>query len=257
MNRIYRQRVISILTAVLACVLVAGCISSQSGRARSEPSNDASDQNYRLGAQYYRNEKYDLARARLERAIELDSRNADAHSLLALTLAKIGNNRLATEAFARSVRLAPNSKDIRNNYAVYLCQQGRFDEALEQFDRAIGITENDASWVEMTNAGVCVAKKPDLDRAETYFRSALNLRPAYGEALIQLCALKHRTGDNLAARAFMQRFLASHPPTPAVLYMAVQIETQLDDERAATDYMNQLLTGFPESAEARLLLQQS
>lgn len=256
MNQSNSHRLRRFLTGVLACALIAGCVSSQSTSGRSEPSDDASDQNYRLGAQYYRNEKYDLARSRLERAIELDNRNADAHSLLALTLAKIGNNRLATESFAHSVRLAPNSKDIRNNYAVYLCQQGRFDEALVQFDRAIGITENDSSWVEMTNAGVCVAKKPDLDRAEAYFRAALDLRPAFGEALIQLCALKHRTEDNLAARAFLQRFLASHPPTPAVLYLGIQIETQLDDERAATDYMNQLLTGFPDSAEARLLLQQ-
>ncbi len=256
MSKIGFNRLKRGLTATLISVLAAACISSQSGTQKSEPSDDASDQNYRLGAQYYRNEKYNLARSRFERAIELDGRNADAHSLLALTLAKIGNNRLATESFARSVRLAPNNKDIRNNFAIYLCQQSRFDEALEQFDRAIGITENDSSWIEMTNAGVCVAKKPDLDRAEQYFRSALNLRPAFGEALLQMSALKHRTDDNLAARAFMQRFLATHPSTPAVLYLAVQIETQLDDERAATDYMNQLLTSFPESAEARLLLQQ-
>jgi type IV pilus assembly protein PilF len=256
MSRTVVNRLAHFLIGTLACLVLAGCVSSQSRSGRSEPSDDASDQNYRLGAQYYRNANYNLARSRLERAIELDDRNADAHSLLALTLAKIGNNRLATESFSRSVRLAPNNKDIRNNYAVYLCQQARYDEAIEQFDRAIAITENDSSWIEMTNAGVCVAKKPDLDTAEQYFRSALELRPAFGEALIQLSALKHRTGDNLTARAFMQRFLANHPPSAAVLYLGVQIETQLEDERAATDYMNQLLTGFPDSAEARLLLQQ-
>jgi len=245
------------VVAVMATMLVmAGCVSSETKTRQEGPNEDAADTNYQLGAQYYRNGTYELARARLERAVELDSRNADAHSLLALTFVQLGNDRLATESFSRAVRIAPNNKNVRNSFAVFLCQRREYDEALEQFDRAIGIRENDNAWVELTNAGVCVAQKPDLSAAEEYFRSALGLRPTYGEALIQMAALKHRTDDNLTARAFLQRFLAANPPSAAVLYLAVQIETGLGDDRAATDYMNQLLRDFPESAEARLMLQQ-
>ena len=106
----------------------------------------------------------------------------------------------------------------------------------------------------MTNAGVCVSQKPDLEAAERYFRDALGLRPTYGEALIQMANLKHRTEDNLTARAFLQRYLAANDSSAPVLYLAVQIETRLGDDRAATDYMNQLLQDFPDSAEARLML---
>jgi len=243
------------LAGILVLILVTGCISSETVTRRSEPSDDASEQNYQLGAQYYRNGSYELARNRLERSIELDSRNATAHSLLALTLVELGNNRLATEAFKRSVRLEPNNKDVRNAYAIFLCQQGDFEEAREQFDRAIGIRENDSAWVEMTNAGVCVSKKPDLTLAEQYFREALGKRSTYGEALIQMAALKHRTEDNLTARAFLQRYLAANPSSAAVLYLAVQIEKELGDSRTATDYQNELLRQFPESAEAKLMLQ--
>jgi type IV pilus assembly protein PilF len=235
---------------------LAACVSTESSTRRAEPSEDAAYQNYQLGAQYYRNGSYELARDRLERAIDLDPRHAQAHSLLALTFVQLGIDRLAEDNFARSVRLAPDSKDIRNAYAVYLCQRREFDEAIEQFDRAIGIRENDSRWIEMTNAGVCVAQKPDLALAEQYFRDALSVRPTYGEALIQMAALKHRTEDNLTARAFLQRYLASNPASSSVLYLAVQIETRLGDERAATDYMNNLLRDFPESSEAKLMLQQ-
>jgi Tfp pilus assembly protein PilF len=81
-----------------------------------------------------------------------------------------------------------------------------------------------------------------------------------------MAALKHRTEDNLTARAFLQRYLAVSEPSAAVLYLAIQIETQLGMEREATietqlgmereatDYMNQLLRDFPESAEARQTL---
>ncbi len=244
------------LAVLLALVVVAGCISSETTSRNSGPADDAGDRNYQLGAQYYRNGSYRLARDRLERAIELDSRNASAHSLLALTMVQLGNNRLATESFNRAVRLDGDNKDIRNAYAVFLCQQREYEDAMEQFDRAIGIRENDSAWIEMTNAGVCVAKKPDLERAEEYFRNALGRRSTYGEALIQMAALKHRTDDNLTARAFLQRYLASNPSSAPVLYLAVQIETAGGDERAATDYMNQLFRDYPESAEARLMLQQ-
>ena len=245
------------LAALVILVNMAGCISTETLSSRDQgPAADAGEQNYQLGAQYYRNGSYELARDRLERAVELDSKNASAHSLLALTLVELGYNRLAKESFERSVRLEPNSKDVRNAYAVFLCQQGAFDDALKQFDRAIRIRENDNAWIEMTNAGVCVAKKPDLARAEQYFRDALGKRPTYGEALIQMAALKHRTEDNLTARAFLQRYLATNPASPSVLYLAVQIETESHDERAATDYMNQLFRDFPDSAEARLMLQQ-
>jgi Tfp pilus assembly protein PilF len=54
----------------------------------------------------------------------------------------------------------------------------------------------------------------------------------------------------------LQRYLAANPASAPVLYLAVQIETVLGDDRAATDYMNRLLRDFPESAEARLMLQQ-
>jgi len=248
-----RAKLLSFLVVV---ALLGGCISSQTVTRRTEPSDQAATNLFQLGAQYYRNGNYELARDRLERAVELDSRNARAHSLLALTLVQLGNNRLATESFSRSVRLEPNNKDVRNAYAIFLCEQGRYDDAQEQFDRAIGIRENDSSWIEMTNAGVCVANKPDVALAEQYFRDALRLRPNYGEALLQLAALKSRSGEHLTGRAFLQRYMAANDSSAAALYLAIQIETSLGDERAATDYQNDLLRDFPESAEAQQIVRQ-
>jgi type IV pilus assembly protein PilF len=171
-----------------------------------------------------------------------------------LTHDQLGNTRLAAESFNRAVRLAPKDHNIRNAYAVFLCGQNDYDEAQKQFDRAIKARENDNPEVMMTNAGVCMAKKPDLALAERYFRQALERRPSYGEALLQLAALKHRTDDNLSARAFLQRYLAVNAATAIVLDLAIQIETKLGNDRAATNYLNQLLRDFPDSPEARRTL---
>ena len=241
-----------VVTAIIS--ILCGCVSSTSDVRRFQGRDDAAEQNYKLGAQYFKNGSYELARDRLQRAIEYDSSMASAHSMLALTQVQLGNSRLAAESFNRAVRLAPKDYNIRNAYAVFLCGQGNYDEAQKQFDRAIDARENDNPEIMMTNAGVCMAKKPDLALAERYFRQALERRPAYGEALLQLAALKHRIGDSLAARAFLQRYLAVNAATAVVLDLAIQIETNLGDDRAATNYLNQLLRDFPDSPEARRTL---
>ena len=246
----------AILVKIAAYALLAGCVASDSLTRSPEPGADAADTNYQLGAQYYRNGRYELARDRLERSIRLNPRNASAHSLLALTFVRLGNDRLANESFQRSVRLGSSNKDVRNAYAVYLCQQGRYDDALKQFDRAIRIRENDSAWIEMTNAGVCVFQKPNFEEAERYYRQALDLRPTYSEALIQMAVLKYQMEDNLLARAFLQRYLATNKGSAGVLYLAVQVETSLGDHRAAGNYLNQLFMNFPDSAEAKLMISQ-
>jgi len=241
-----------ILSAIIS--ILCGCITSTTEVRRYEEGDDAGAQNYQLGAQYFRNGSYELARDRLTRSIDFDPKNAAAHSMLALTHVQLGNTRLATESFDQAIRYGPNDQDVRNAYAVFLCGQRKFDEAQEQFDRAIGIRVNDNPEVMMSNAGVCMAKKPDLELAEQYFRAAIARKPTYGEALIQLAALKHYNEDSLTARAFLQRYLSANAATPAVLDLAIQIETKLGDDRAATDYMNQLLRDFPDSVEARRTL---
>ncbi len=236
-------------------LLLSGCVSTTSG-VRSVESNDdnAAHQYFQLGARYFRSGNYDLARERLQRAIQLDPRMAIAHSTLALTYEQLDNVRLATEHHALAVRYGPRDFNVRNAYAVFLCGQARYDEAREQFARAVEIPENDNAEIMLTNAGVCMSQKPDYQQAEEFFREALVRRPNYGEALLQLTDLKYRTGEYLQARAFVQRFLASNKATPDALFLAVQIERELDDNRASTDYANQLLREFPESRAARQVL---
>lgn len=244
----------NILVATAIITILCGCISSTTEVRRYQPEDDAAEQNYQLGSRYFRNGNYELARDRLLRAIELDSKYAEAYSMLALTYVKLDKTRLATESFDRAVRYGPNNMDVRNAYGVFLCDQGEYDEGRKQFDKAIGIHENDNPEIMMTNAGVCIAQKPDLELAEQYFRQALARRSTYGEALIQMAALKHRAGDYFNASAFVQRFLATNGATAEVLFLAIQIETANKNDRAATDYMNQLLRDFPDSAEARQTL---
>jgi type IV pilus assembly protein PilF len=244
------------LVTVAMAIFAVGCVTTSSGPEKAvADKGDAAELNYQLGARYYHSGNFELARDRLLGSIEMDPKNAVAHSTLALTYEKLDKSRLATASYEEAVRLAPNNFDVLNTYAVFLCRQRQFDDAMDYFDRAIDVLENDDVEITMTNAGVCMTQKPDLVKAEEYFRMALDSQPNYGEALIQLALVKYGQEEHLAARAFLQRYLGSYPPSSGVLYLGVTIEDKLGDERARTEYSDRILREFPQSAEAKKILE--
>ena len=247
-----------LLAAIAAALLLTGCVTTTT--VSNVPESNANDQdaaelNYQLGARYLRNGNYDLARDRLLLSIELDPKNPVAHYTLALTYEQLENERLATESYERAVRIAPRNYNVQNAYAVFLCKQRDYDQARKHFDRAIRVPENDDAEITMTNAGVCMMQKPDNAAAEAYLRAALERRPNYGEALLQMSVLSYETGDALRARAFLQRYLSGNVPSAPVLYHGIRIEEKLGDDTARREYTLQLLRDFPDSAEAERIRQ--
>ena len=241
--------------AALASLMMAGCVTSTTTNAPAESDDDsAAEYNYQLGARYYENKSYELARDRLERALDLDPKLAKAYTRLGMTYEALDNPRLATEAYENSIRVAPRDFNIQNAYAVFLCRQQDYDQAVRYFDRAAKHPENDDAEYTLTNAGICMSQRPDLDAAEQYFRAALERKSSYGEALLQLCLLKYRAQDYLNARAFLQRFMSANPTSAGVLYLAAEIEGRLGNDSGRAEFVNQLLREFPASAEARKVL---
>ena len=242
--------------AGLALLFLTACVTE--GDVKPEPKIDVEDaamKYYRLGALYYRQGSYAIAKDRLEKALSANPRLPEAHSTLALTYEKLGNAVAAEQHYERAVKLAPNNADVRNTYAVFLCQQRRFDEAGEQFSKGSAVNGNRFPEVLLTKAGVCFSQKPDAAKAENYFRQALRYNANYGEALLQMAALMYSNDNAMHARAFVQRYLMSNPATAEVLYLGVQIENVLGDDRARSDLANQLLRDFPTSPQARQILE--
>jgi type IV pilus assembly protein PilF len=236
-------------------LIVSGCVSTTSGTPAPEADEgDAAELNYQLGARYYQNQNYELARDRLKLAVELDPKMAKAYSTLGMTYEALGNLRLATDSYERAVKAAPRDFDVQNAYAVFLCRQRDYDGAKKHFAKAAAHPENDNAERTLTNAGLCMAQKPDVVEAERFFREALERRSTYGEALLQLCLLKYQQQDYMSARAFLQRFMSANKMSAGVLYLAAEIEGKLGNDKGRTEFVNQLLRDFPDSPEARKAL---
>lgn len=107
----------------------------------------------------------------------------------------------------------PRQFDALRLHAVALRSQGRLDEALEQFDRALAVRDNFAEvWFLR---GETLAQLGRADAALASLERALGLRPDYAVAWNALGLQHHVQGRFEAALAAYERALASAPGVAA------------------------------------------
>lgn len=207
----------------------------------------------KLGIGYMQQGQRELALGKLQRALELDPNLPSAHNAIAILYERLGQTELASRHYQRAVSLGPQDSNAHNNYGTFLCNRNELDRAEEQFLLALKNPLYATPELAYENAGQCALRKPDLAKAETYFRSALQLNPKLASSLYQMSVINHERGDYLPARAYLQRYteVASH--TPQSLWLGIKIERALGDKNAVSSYALLLKSNFPDSDEARLL----
>ncbi len=246
-------------TMVLVAALgLVGCVTTQVSGDASPVANpkEAAQINQELGIAYLRQGNYELARLKLEKAVNDDPRLATAHSALGLVYERLGAIDEAEDEYRRAARLAGDDPSVLNALGVFLClRRNEPDDALRYFDRALKYPLYPNRVMLFTNAGVC-ARKVDLKMAEDYFRQGLALDLTSSELLLQLSDVSFQQGNYLQSRGFLERYITTIGVSPAVLWLGVQIETALGDARAAEIYGQRLKSEFPISVETRMLLEQ-
>jgi len=239
------------LLATLVLALLAGCASSAPDSKVS--SDDAARFNVQLGMNYMRRGDLEEARDKLERAVEQDSSLPSAHAALGILYERVGDTARAGDHLRRATRLAPDDPNMLNSYGGFLCRHGEREEGIRHFEMAARNAYYKTPEVALTNAGVCARRIPDAEQAEAYLRRALEVNRTYGEALLQMADLSLEIGEPLQARAFVQRYQAVAPASPASLELGRNIELAAGDRRAARAYALRLQREFPDSNEARRL----
>jgi type IV pilus assembly protein PilF len=241
------------LVFVLAIASV-GCVSS-GGPPTPRPASDseAAEANLQLGIGYLTQGRPDAALDALERALALDPRRAEIHYTAAVAYDQSNEMELAETHYRRATQLDSSNGDSLNAFAVFLCRQGRWDDAQPVFDRAIATPRFQNAQTATINAATCARSDGDLVAAERYFRSALTANPAHADALGGMLELSYQSEDYLQGRAFMQRLMAAAEPNSSQLLLCYLIETELNDNRAAGDCATRLRSQYPNSAELRRL----
>lgn len=185
------------------------------------------------------------AKEEAAKAVKLDPRSADAHTLLALALDRLGKADQAGDHYRKATELAPTQGGVANNYGTWLCANRREAEALNWFERALNSPGYPTPAMALANLGACSWRVGQRPQGEMYLRRAIELDPANPVALGVLAEVEFAAGQYLSARAFSERRLAAAPADAKVLLLASQIEEKLGDAAAAARYVRRLRAEFP------------
>ncbi len=249
---------------LLALSVMTGCqtlspggsdFGEQPGDVAGSSSNGKADVYVKLAVGYMQQGHLGMAMQKIKKGIEVDPNNGQAHNILALIYQRIGEVDQAEEHFEIATGLEPRNPYIRNAYGSFLCLQQSYDNADEQYNKALQNPLYQTPEVALTNAGTCAGKSGDQEKAEEYFRKALQKNPSFPKALYQMAELSYGQGDAARAQQYLERYQRVAPHTPGSLWLAIRVARKLGDHDRAASHEMLLRGNFPESQEAKLLLE--
>jgi len=231
----------------LLAVILSGCTSS----GTNVKSDNPADVHLQLGVRYLNLNKLEVAKENLQKALDIEPGNVQAHNALAFLYEKLNDFDEAHDQYAKAIDLAPDDLGVQNNYGRFLCEHGEYEKGMALLVPASKNALNDRPWLALTNAGRCQLGMRQKQQAEAYFRQALQLNQTYAPALLEMQKLSFEKADYWAAKGFLQRYLSTAEHTSETLWIAIQTERAQGNVELANEYQKLLLEKFPLSDEAR------
>lgn len=236
---------ISCISLLLITLFFAGC---SAGEIKSEK---AASFNADLGIRYLQNGRLQLANEKLVKALDQNPNSAAANHYFAILQQRLGSTAKATQYFNKALKLDPKDPEIRNNYGSFLCDNGKPQAALQQFNVSINDPLYTTPEFAYTNAGICLRKIGDHNKAEEYFRNALKKKSAFPSALLEMASLYHDRKRYPRAQAFISRYETVGKSSPKALELCALINQKMSNPTKSASCKSTLLRLFPESAEAQ------
>lgn len=244
-----------IFFVIAVSLLLSACASTGSSKLGKDKSVKASEINTELGAAYLGQGEYARANEKLEKALNQDPKNAEAHNIYALLKMRLKQFDKAESSFKKALKLEPKNSSILNNYGTFLCNQGDFKKALKMFSFALQDPLYPTPEFAYTNTGICMMKEKQYDKAESYFRTALKRNSKYPVALYQMAILNEKRKQYPLAWSYLQRYYKlGAAKNPENLWTAVRLSRYLGNRSNEAKYSSQLKNRFPDSAQTARMM---
>lgn len=251
----------SCLCLTLACG-VMGCSSTNtSSNTRSDIVTDSDEPENRkrarirlqLAVGYYSNGQTTIALDELKQSISADPTLSDAYNLRGLIYTRLNNVPLAEESFRRALSISPNAPGVQHNYALLLCQQSRYPEAIQLFSSALANPEyGDRARTWMAQGG-CELNHGKTVEAEASFLRSYELDASNPITGYNLALLMFQRQEYVRAQFYVRRINNSELANAESLWLGVKVERKLGNRDAAAQLGTQLAKRFSSSREATAL----
>ena len=137
---------------------------------------DEAEAYYFRGSMYDLEKRYDDAIRMYRKSIEADTSFALSQMMLGYSYSTLGDNDRALLEMQRYIQLAPDAADPRASYADLLMRVGRYEEALEQYQKARGLKPD--YWYALRQSGEIYLTLGQLKKGQELIHSSFDLMPA-------------------------------------------------------------------------------
>jgi type IV pilus assembly protein PilF len=205
-----------------------------------------------LAIAYFEAGQYRVALDEIKTILAISPNFAGAYSLRALIEVELNDLKRAEDNFLYAIKLAPNNSDIANNYAWFLCQNGREKQSIPYFEKVLSDRLYETPVKAMSNAGVCSLRIKDVASAERYFLMANREQPNNHVINAALAKIFHDKGMYEKAKIYISKVIKEDVFAADVLWLAIKIEYKLGNQNNMNGFSTQLRRRHPDSKEYAL-----
>lgn len=244
------QQVIRVIGLLLILFSLTSCVTTIEGGTSTDVDPErALASHIQLGLSYLRAGNRESAQLHLNKAMEYDKRSPGANDGMALLYQLEGEMDLAEDYFKKAIRYDRKFSRARNNYGNFLYQQGRYEEAYEQFDDASKDISYESRGVALVNLGRTALKLGDTVKAEAAFRHALSLDPGLTPAIAELAEIAFNNQQYADAKTYIDQYGKLTRHSARTLWLGIRIEQMFGNRDKAASYGMQLKSLHPYSKE--------
>ena len=202
-----------------------------------------------LAANYFERGQTTVALDEVKQALATDASYADAYNLRGLIYMRLNDFGPAEESFRRAAALRPGDPDVAHNHGWLLCQQKKFAEADQQFQRALAMPSYTGRGKTYMAQGLCLEAAGKPTEAEQSLLKSYELNPGNPVVGYHLAALALHRSDLQHAQFYIRRLNNSELANAESLWLGIKIEKALGNQVAMRQLADQLRKRFPDSHE--------
>lgn len=231
----------SMAITLVSLLLLLGCSAQPERRYQSEPAIANSVSSYvQLGFAYLERANKVRAKRAFVKALSLDETAGEALHGMALIYQQEGELGLAERYFRQALAENAQFSVVRNNYAAFLYDQGRYRQACEQLTRTVRDTLYINRARAFENLGRCRLQLKQTLKAEAAFKRALQLDRNSGLALLELATLKQTQNHPLDAWGYLRQHFKVAKASERSLMLGIRLAEQLGKEAERSRYLSEL-----------------
>ncbi|KAA6209411.1 type IV pilus biogenesis/stability protein PilW [Avibacterium paragallinarum] len=161
------MKIYQCILSILFSLFLSACVSSPLNKQDFDK-QQAAKARVELGIGYLEQNELGLAKQNLDKALAYAPNYYLVHSALAYFYQLQGENTRAENAYLKALKLDDKQGDVFNNYAVFLCKQGQFEQAYLRFEQALATPNYYQQADTYENIVLCALAEKNAIRYEKY-----------------------------------------------------------------------------------------